>query len=173
METLQQELDKLMQEGNNTIKPFQVGTKFSWKVLASTSVDEYMKKHHACLAFENIHPKYRAKALGFMDPVYYAIFAKTCHMYMLLLHNPELFKVELYRMVTLDSAKSIDIWKLNYDKIMEYLKTGIVGSTNGGRGLRVGWTFTINKEKHFMNDVTRKKLIELLEEQDFMNRFTK
>lgn len=167
---IQSQIDALFESAHQKeYVDFVTGIKYNWDQLAKLTPEEYQRLHPDILAFENIHYKYRAKAAGRMDPVFYAIFTKACHLYMLLVVNPALAQAELDRMVKNDAKKEINVWKLNYDKMVKYLKTGVLESTRtGGVNLKIGWTFHVAGKKIRMNDVERQKLIDLLDMENFM-----
>lgn len=172
--SLQQEFDQLLKQAESS-RPidFQIGAKFSWRDLERLTPEAYQKFYPSILAFENIKPKQRAKSVKWIDPVYYAIFSKATHMYILLMHNQNLLKAELERMIKNDSSKPANTWQMNYVKLKEYLHSGCIFAKDGRytKYEKVPHSFTIDGKRINMNETTRKKLIEMLEEYDFIKKY--
>jgi hypothetical protein len=171
--TLQQEFDNLLEKAESS-RPidFQIGAKYSWRDLERLTPEQYQELHPNVLAFENIKPKQRAKSVKWIDPVYYAIFSKATHMYILLMHNQRLLKAELERMINNDSSKPADTWQMNLVKLKEYLHSGCIFAKDGryAKYEKVEHSFTVDGKRVNMNEFTRKKLIEMLEEYDFLKK---
>jgi hypothetical protein len=169
-ETLQQEFEGLLNQIEIQPIDFEIGTKFSWLDLSRLSPEQYQAAYPTILAFENLKPKFRAKATKWIDPVYYAIFSKAVHLYMLLQYNEKLLRAELERMIKNDSLKLANTWEMNYQKLIEYLKTGMIYVSQHREGHRVGHAFKIDNKVSSMNELERKRLIEILGSMDFVKR---